>query len=157
MKELPDLKNLSPEEKDALIIGLWEELLKLRKQVEELQAKQKQPKKTSKNSGLPPAKGFKPNVESSGQPPKPGAGVVAHGQGGRELSAEPDQVVVAKATVCGHCGAGVSEEPQQLQQVYERVEIPPIRPIVTRVERYGGRCSCCGQSYSPLCQHKRDT
>lgn len=148
MKELPELKNLSSEEKDALIIGLWEELLKLRKQVEELQAKQKQPKKTSKNSGLPPAKGFKPNVETSGQQQQPGEGVVAHGLGGRELSAEPDQVVVAKAIVCSHCGTAVSEDNQEMQQVYERVEIPPIRPIVTRVERYGGRCGCCGQSYS---------
>lgn len=28
-------------------------------------------------------------------------------------------------------------------QVYERIELPPVRAIVTRVERYGARCRCC--------------
>ncbi|MCY7278494.1 MAG: hypothetical protein LH702_33360 [Phormidesmis sp. CAN_BIN44] len=59
MKELPDLKQLSNEAKDALIVALWEELQKLR------QGERKQPKKTSKNSSLPPAKGFKAQVKDS--------------------------------------------------------------------------------------------
>lgn len=143
MKELPDLKNLSPEEKDALIVGLWEELVKLR---EQLQAAKK-PKKTSKNSSLPPAKGFKANFESSQGRDKGPEKRVAHGLGGRELSAKPDQIVVAKATQCHHCGAVVGEKTQQLQQVYERLELPLIRPLVTRIERYGGCCDCCGKSY----------
>lgn len=147
MKELPDLKHLSNEEKDALIVGLWEELVKLREQVQGLEAGQKQPKKTSKNSSLPPAKGFKANVEASVQQNQPEAKRVAHGLGGRELTAQPDQIVVAKAMVCSECGASVSEAEQQLQQVYERVELPVIRPVVTRVERYGGTCDCCGKSY----------
>ena len=143
MKELPDLKTLSHEEKDALIVGLWEELVKLREQ----QQKQKKPKKTSRNSNLPPAKGFKANVEASVNQKEPGVERVAHGLGGRELSAQPDQIVVCKATVCGQCGASASEEDQQLYQVYERLELPPIVPVVTRVERYGGTCGCCGQPY----------
>lgn len=147
MKELPDLKQLSNKEKDALIVGLWEELVKLREQVQGLQAGQKQPKKTSKNSSLPPAKGFKANVETSEQPSQPEVKRVAHRIGGRKLTAHPDQIVVAKATVCSQCGVLVSEEEQQLQQVYERLELPPIRPVVTRVERYGGKCGCCGASY----------
>ena len=53
--ELPDLKQLTNEAKDALILALWEELQKLQK---------KRPKKTSKNSSLPPAKGFKAEVKS---------------------------------------------------------------------------------------------
>ena len=55
MTELPDLKQLTDEAKDALIIRLWEALQKLQK---------KRPKKTSKNSSLPPAKGFKAEVKS---------------------------------------------------------------------------------------------
>lgn len=147
MKELPDLKNLSSDEKDALIVGLWEELIKLREQVQERQSGQKNPKRTSRNSSLPPAQGFKANVEASGQQSQAGEQRGAHGLGGRELSAEPDQIVVAKATGCTHCGATVTEAEQHLHQVYERLEIPPIRPIVTRVERYGGICECCGHSY----------
>ncbi|HEY9618875.1 MAG TPA: transposase [Crinalium sp.] len=147
MKELPDLKQLSNEEKDALIVGLWEELVKLREQVQGVQPGQKRPKKTSKNSSLPPAKGFKATVETSEQPSQPEVKRVAHRLGGRQLTAQPDQIVVAKATVCSQCGVLVSEQEQPLQQVYERLELPPIRPVVTRVERYGGKCGCCGGSY----------
>jgi transposase len=57
MTELPDLKQLTSEAKDALIESRWEEIQKLRK------AAEKRPKKTSKNSSLPPSQGFKPSVE----------------------------------------------------------------------------------------------
>ena len=56
MKELPNLKELTDEAKEALIVKLREEL---QKQLE------KKPKKTSKNSSLPPAKGFKAEVNNS--------------------------------------------------------------------------------------------
>jgi transposase len=57
MQELPPLDGLSHAEKDALIQGLWQELQTLRSEVEKL--KQKRVKKTSRNSSLPPSKGFK--------------------------------------------------------------------------------------------------
>ncbi|MGP1388069.1 MAG: DUF6444 domain-containing protein, partial [Thainema sp.] len=56
MTELPPLDGLSHAEKDALIEELWQELQRLRAEVEQL--KQKRVKKTSRNSSLPPAKGF---------------------------------------------------------------------------------------------------
>ena len=31
---------------------------------------------------------------------------------------------------------------QTPQQVYERIELPPIKPDVTRVRLFGGRCAC---------------
>lgn len=34
---------------------------------------------------------------------------------------------------------------QTPQQVYDRVELPPIQPDVTRVRLFGGRCACCGE------------
>jgi transposase len=58
MKELPDIKQLDAEAKDALIVALWEEVQKLRIQLV------KKPKKTAKNSSLPSAKGFKAQVNS---------------------------------------------------------------------------------------------
>ena len=58
MKELPNLKGLTEEAKEALIVKLWEELQRLQKQLE------KKPKKTSKNSSLPPAKGFKAEINN---------------------------------------------------------------------------------------------
>ncbi|NJL54679.1 MAG: hypothetical protein HC838_01230 [Spirulinaceae cyanobacterium RM2_2_10] len=61
MTELPDLKQLTSEGKDALIELLWEEIQKLRK------AAEKRVKKTSKNSSLPPSQGFKSSVEPQPQ------------------------------------------------------------------------------------------
>jgi transposase len=29
--------------------------------------------------------------------------------------------------------------------VYDRIELPPIKPDVTRVRLFGGRCACCGE------------
>ena len=34
---------------------------------------------------------------------------------------------------------------QSAQQVYDRFELPPIKPDVTRVRLFGGRCACCGE------------
>jgi hypothetical protein len=39
---------------------------------------------------------------------------------------------------------GWSEAAQTPQQVYDRIELPPIRPDVTRVRQFGGRCARCG-------------
>ena len=55
---------------------------------------------------------------------------------------------MAKAKVCPHCGHGVPAAGQSLQAVYDKIEVPPVKPIVTRVERYGGWCAACGQSYA---------
>jgi transposase len=54
MTDLPDVSQLSQSEKDALMVALWEELQKMRN---------KQAKKTSKNSSLPPSQGFKPSLK----------------------------------------------------------------------------------------------
>ena len=29
--------------------------------------------------------------------------------------------------------------------VYDRIELPPVRPDVTRVRLFGRRCACCGE------------
>jgi transposase len=60
MKELPDLSELDSKGKDALIGELWAEIKKLREKIES------KPKKSAKNSSLPPALGFfrKPEVRS---------------------------------------------------------------------------------------------
>ena len=154
MTELPRLNQLSDVEKDALIRGLWEEQVKLRaeqaslrEQLSALQGKRKRPKKTSKNSSLPPAKGFKATVKTADASSSESTPRRGHGQGGRELSASPTQVVTAKAKVCSHCGEAVLSDSQALRQVYERIDLPPIEPVVTRVDRYGGTCSCCGEAY----------
>ena len=139
MKELPDIKQLNAEAKDALIVALWEEVQKLRQLV-------KKPKKTSKNSSLPPAKGFKAQVKSKDKASEvKRAGSIGREGGGRPLSEHPDQIITAKINSCQGCGTNLSSSLQQLIQRYEKIDIPPIKPVVTRVERYGCTCPECGQ------------
>jgi transposase len=137
MKELPDLKQLTDEAKDALIVSLWEELQKLR---------HKKPKKTSKNSSLPPAKGFKTEVKGDEKETQ-GKRAASMGRegGGRALSETPDQSIKATVKSCQNCGTEIGESLQQLLQRYDKIDIPPIQPIVTRVEQYGCCCPGCGQ------------
>src|SRR6266511_2611149 len=82
METLPQLAQLSEQEKDALIVAFWAEVQNLRTRLADLEAKRQVP---------------------------------AVGQ--------------------------------WLQAVYDKIEVPPVKPIVTRVEPYGGRCADCGQTY----------
>jgi transposase len=143
MKDLPDLKALTPEAKDALIELLWEELQKLR------QASEKRPKKTAKNSSLPPSQGFKPSQQPKLKPSESSvqrAASLGRGGGGRPLSEHPDHRVQAHVPNCLDCRFSISPDLQRLMQRYDKIEIPPIRPVVTQVERDGCDCPQCGTS-----------
>jgi transposase len=140
MKEIPDLKQLTEEAKDALIVKLWEEVQKLRQQLE------KKPKKTSKNSSLPPARGFKADIKSGEKEIKEQrTGSVGREGGGRQLSQNPDQIIKATVKTCLGCGQEIAKSIQTLMERYDKIDIPPIAPIVTRIERYGCKCEKCGQ------------
>ena len=136
MTELPDLKQLTDEAKDALIEALWKELQTLR---------QKPPKKTSKNSSLPPAKGFKAQVKDTEKDPNHRRiGSLGRAGGGRTLSEHPDQIIESTVKSCQTCGAEIALVQQRLMARYDKIELPAIAPIVTRVERYGCDCPQCG-------------
>jgi transposase len=51
------------------------------------------------------------------------------------------------ATACGHCGADATGATQRCRHRYDHIDLPPIRPVVTRVEIFGGRCGGCGHRY----------
>jgi transposase len=151
MKKLPDLKQLSDEAKNALIVELWQEIQKLRAALDTSESKpNSSPALTSSNSSTPPSKGFKPNIK-----PKPSKieGVkrqksIGRAGGGRHLHPEPDQIIVAQIKSCPQCSETVTATSQKLQAVvYDKIELPPIRPRVTRIELYGGRCPCCQTEY----------
>lgn len=63
---------------------------------------------------------------------------------GRALHPNPDREIDRKLSTCPTCAAVFPEASQTPQQVYDRIELPPIRPDVTRVRLFGGRCACCG-------------
>jgi transposase len=147
METLPALERLSEQEKDALIVALWAEVQRLQTRVAELEAKLREPVKDARNSSVPPSRTRKANI-----PPRPPTETrreasVGRAGGGRPLHPNPAQVIIAKAKVCPHCGDAVLEAEQSLQAVYDKIEVPPVQPIVTRVEQYGGRCVGCGQPY----------
>ncbi len=100
-----------------------------------------------RNSSLPPSKGFKPHQSSAQFTSLNAEETESHCNGGRELSQQPDQVVLAQARSCPHCGAEVDPSAQRLSGIYERIELPQITPVITRVERYGGMCGCCQKAY----------
>ena len=64
---------------------------------------------------------------------------------GRALHPNPDRVIDARLTACPKCEAAFPDASQAPQQVYERIELPPVRPDVTQVRLFGGRCACCGE------------
>ena len=94
---------------------------------------------------MPPAKGFKAEVRSeakgSGQKR---TGSLGRAVDGRPLSENPDQIIKATVNNCQSCGAEMGETGQQIRERYDKIDIPPIEPIVTRVERYDCRCPQCG-------------
>jgi transposase len=142
-----DLSKLSHAEKDALILTLSARLDEAHKLIAELRARiddLTRPGKTPDNSSVPPSKGQKPNRPEKTKRQGPRKGSLGREGGGRALTADPDDVVVAKPARCGHCQAAFCDADQTLGARYDKIDLPRVRPVVTRVERYAGRCRCCG-------------
>jgi transposase len=147
----PDLTKLSHAEKDALILALLarlaaadERIAAQNARIATLEARLNEltrPPKTPDNSSKPPSQGQKQNrPEGESRPPRksrPGVG--------RTLHPNPDRVIDARLAACPKCEAVFPETSQTPQQVYERIELPPVKPDVTQVRLFGGRCACCGE------------
>lgn len=144
-----DFSSLTSAEKDALIgtllarvEALMAENAGLRRRVGELEAKLGLPPKTPDNSSTPPSQGHKASGDGASQPKgKPHAG--AH----RPLHPSPTRKHDVMAAHCQHCTADVSAVTQTALQSYDRIEIPEIKPDVTRVTLHGGICPCCARRF----------
>jgi transposase len=44
---------------------------------------------------------------------------------------------------CPHCDAPLSLADQPLIHAYDHIDLPPTRPIVTRINSHRGVCPCC--------------
>ena len=152
MTELPDLTCLSHEEKDARIRALWAQVQSLSSQVRtlaarvaELEAKLGEPPKTPDNSSVPPSQGKKPNFTDKPKREGPRKGSLGRQGGGRALVAHPrDETVVARAACCAHCRGALRASDHRLAARYDKLDLPKVRPVVTRVEQYAGHCPACG-------------
>jgi len=110
----------------------------------ELEARLGAPPKTPDNSSLPPSRGKKPNRPEKSKRPGPRPGSLGRMGGGRALTVTPDEIVSARPARCTHCQAALDEADQVLHGRYDKIDLPQVASVVTRVERYAGRCRCCG-------------
>jgi transposase len=134
------LLELSKDELVALVLAQAAQIEALMRRVAALEAKLNEPPKTPDNSSKPPSQGQKadrrrPSQEERRQG-RPGVARVLH--------PNPDRVVDAIVSHCPHCRADLAPSVQTPQQVYDRIELPPSKPDVTRVRLHGGRCAGCG-------------
>jgi hypothetical protein len=133
-----NLDHLSHAEKDALIRTLCQRLEAAERHIAELEALLAKPGKTPDNSSLPPSKGEKPNRPEKAKRSGPRKGSLGRKGGGRPLACDPDETITAKVPVCAHCQAGLTDADQLLHSRYDHIDLPVVRPLVTRVERYAG-------------------
>jgi len=102
------------------------------------------PPKTPRNSSLPPATGQKENRAERRRKKRKGRPGVA-----RVLAEHPDAVREVFAPTCTGCGQPVmSGDQPELAHAYDHIDLPPIRPVVTRVNLRRGTCPCCGARVS---------
>src|SRR5271157_2088777 len=119
------LDSLSKQELIALILAQQEQICQLLARVAELEAKLNLPPKTPSNSSLPPSKGQKAN-----QP---------------EQAKNPDYIRDEFAGVCPECGKAASPSDQPEVYAYDHIDLPEIKPVVTRVNIHSGACQHCGR------------
>jgi len=115
----------------------------LESELAQLRARLDRPPKTPDNSSIPPSQGRKKTiafVKSRGK-------TKAHPGAHRPLHPNPTHRRDVLARVCGGCGADVSGSPQEPCEVYDRIEIPPLAPEITRVTLHGGKCRCCAKRF----------
>jgi len=151
----PDFSKLSHAEKDTLILALFaqvaaaqERIIAQDARIAALEARLDEltrPPKTPDNSSKPPSQGQKQDCPAPGEDrplrkSRPGVG--------RALHPNPDRVIDQRLAICPKCEAVFPDASQTPQQVYERIELPPIKPDVTLVRLFGGRCACCGERVS---------
>ena len=130
------LEHLSKEDLIALILALSA-------RVAALEAKLNEPPKTPDNSSLPPSKGEKPNREERRKARRTGRPGTF-----RALAEHPDWIIEAYAEVCPQCRHALTPADQPEAHAYDHVELPPIRPVITRVNRHRGLCPCCRTPFS---------
>ena len=142
----PPLHVLTEAEKNALLLAQYEMIERMAARISELEALVGKPRKTSKNSHIPPSKDD--FGKGGGKRSKPKAGKRPSREGShRPLTQTPDKTERVMATACGHCGTDVADQAQRCRHRYDHIDLPPIRPIVTRMELFGGRCRGCGKRY----------
>jgi transposase len=132
--------------KEALIEGyllLEERVRSLEKQVSDLrQLLNAKLPKTPQNSSKPSGQSQKSNKPN--RPPAKHGPKVGHKGKSRERT-DPDEIIECRVRACPACGEALSPLPQHLAARHQVIDIPPIRPVVRELRRYGRYCPGCGR------------
>lgn len=105
-----------------------------------LQAKLHRPVKTSRTSSRPPSSDKKARREHA----KPGGAKPGHEGHNRALHENPNETVDHRPDMCPQCAGSL--EPDLAGDIigeYDEIELPPIKPHVTRHRRLGVCCPHC--------------
>ena len=130
---------LSRDELIAQIEAQAQQISALTARIAELEARLANPPKTPDNSSLPTSNGQKANLpDPAKKPPRPSRPGVA-----RALSEYPDRTIEATLVACPHCDHALGPADQPEIHAYDHIDLPPIRPFVTRINRHSGVCPCC--------------
>jgi len=135
----------TPEEALALLPVLWDEVVRLRARVQELEAWLGQ---NSTNSSRPPSS------DPPESPPRPPAAPTGRRRGGppghppHQRTLVPpeavDQIVAHWPTHCRGCQMPLSPEAVGEPVRHQVTELPPIRAVVTEHQLHHVRCGACG-------------
>ena len=137
-----DLSTLDGAAKDALILAQAETIASLTKRIAELEARLGLPPKTPDNSSLAPSHGHKAKGDMTSKPKSN-----PHKGSARALHESPTRTLDVMADACPHCATDVSGVAQVPLHRYDRIELPEIKPEVTRVVLHGGICPCCANRF----------
>ncbi|MCP4945243.1 MAG: IS66 family transposase, partial [Planctomycetaceae bacterium] len=165
VERLPKISRLSSDEKDELIVRLFEELLQLRGTVKELQnrvdsleAENQQLReenkelrgklaKNSQNSSKPPSSDGlnKPKPKSLRKPSgkKPG-GQQGHSGARLAVTESPDHTIMHSVEECQQCGRSLCEIAATDSHRRQVIDIPPIQLEVTEHQAETKCCPDCG-------------
>jgi transposase len=150
---MPDFKHMTHAELVVWCETMWHQLQrlsdssqalqkhiqKLEKRVSELETV----KKTSLNSSNPPSKDQKVNLEPEVVQQKQRLASLGRQGGGRPLHPKPDFERVLRPDVCEHCGSFLLDAVDAIHAVYDKIELPEIKPSVTRVTQLACTCQAC--------------
>src|SRR5277367_3845867 len=139
-----DLAKLSKEELIALVLAQEGQIEQLTRRIADLEAKLGGPPKSPDNSSIPPSQGRKPSrAERRAAKKRKGRPGVF-----RALAPNPDRIIESVAERCPHCEHALTPADQSGFHAYDQIELPPIRPVITRIPRHRGVSPNCRRSLS---------
>src|SRR5258707_1982688 len=139
-----DLAKLSKDELIALGLAQAAQIEELTRRIAELEARLGGPPKTPDNSSIPPSQTRKPSrAERRAAKKRKGRPGVF-----RALAPDPDRIVSSVAEHCPHCEHTLSLADQAGFHAYDHIELPQIRPVITRIHRHRGVCPSCRRGFS---------